>query len=123
MKHFITFLFCSTLTIGIYAQQSISFIKSDNSWHTIYDESGKKITTLSKSYVGEVVGWGHDFFVAESGSWVYIFDMKGGKIKTLSSSYTGKVIAVSSTTFTCQSGSWLYIFDRNGNKLKTLSAR
>lgn len=123
MKQIATLLFCFFLGCSLYAQESISFIKSDNSWHFIYDENGRKVTTLSKSYVGEVVGWGHDFFVAEQGSWVYIFDMKGHKIVTLSKSYTGKVIAVSSTTFTCQSGSWLYIFDRNGKKLQTMSAR
>ena len=44
--------------------QQISYIKADGAWYQVYDESGKKVTTLSKSSIGEVVGWGSDFFVA-----------------------------------------------------------
>ena len=44
--------------------QQISYIKADGAWYQVYDEAGKKVTTLSKSSIGEVVGWGSDFFVA-----------------------------------------------------------
>lgn len=71
------------LSINVMAE-SISFIKSEGSWHHVYDEKGKKVTTLSKSSVGEIKGWGSDFFVSKNGSWYYIFDRDGKKIKTLS---------------------------------------
>ena len=58
MKRFlITFLLLVTV-LSVQAQKQISYIKNDGSWYIIYDEQGKKITTVSKSSVGEVVGWG-----------------------------------------------------------------
>ena len=121
MKHVISLVIFFLIGINIMAQESISFIRSEGSWHYVYDEKGKKITTLSKSSVGEVLGWGTDFFVSKNGSWYYLFDMKGRKYKTLSNSSVGEVISVSSTTFTSKNGSWYYIFDREGKKIKTMS--
>lgn len=121
MKHVISLVIFFLIGINIMAQESISFIKSEGSWHYVYDEKGKKITTMSKSSAGEVQGWGADFFVTKNGSWYYLYDMKGRKYKTLSKSTIGEVVSVSSTTFTSQNGSWYYIFDRDGKKIKTMS--
>ena len=32
-------------------------------WYYVYDEAGKKIGGLSRSSVGDLKGWGSDFFV------------------------------------------------------------
>ena len=80
--------------------QQISYIKADGAWYQVYDEAGKKVTTLSKSSIGEVVGWGSDFFVAVDGAWVKTYDVKGKKLCTLSKQTVGEVIGVAGNTFT-----------------------
>ncbi len=114
----------AVFTLNIQAQQkSISYIKNDGSWYLVYDESGKKITTVSKSAIGEILGWGIDFFVSLDGSWYKVYDSKGKKITTLSKQSVGDVVAVSSTTFTSRDGAWLKTYDKHGKKLSTRSAR
>jgi hypothetical protein len=105
------------------AQKQISFIKDDGAWYQVYDDKGKKITTVSKQTVGEIVGWGTDFFVAFDGSWYKTYDMEGKKICTLSKQTVGKVVGVSSNTFTSKDGSWYKIYDKNGKKINTLPAQ
>lgn len=110
------------LAMGTLAQQrQISYIKSDGAWCHVYDESGKKVTTLSRSTVGDVVGWGLDFFVTEDGGWVKIYDINGKKICTLSKLSVGKVIGVSGNTFTSRDGGWIKIYDKHGRKISTHS--
>ncbi len=110
------------LAMGMQAQQrQISYIKSDGAWCHVYDENGKKVTTLSRSTVGDVVGWGSDFFVTEDGGWVKIYDINGKKICTLSKSSVGKVIGVSGNTFTCRDGGWIIIYDKHGKRISTHS--
>ena len=59
MKRLLFVISILLMSLGIQAQQKqISYIKNDGSWYMVYDEQGKKITTVSKSSVGEVVGWG-----------------------------------------------------------------
>ena len=92
-KSIITYLMLTFVTVGMYAQQKqISFIKADGAWYQVYDESGKKVTTLSKQTVGDVVGWGSDFFVAVDGAWVKTYDISGKKICTLSKQSVCEVI-------------------------------
>jgi len=51
------------LTLAIQAQrQQISYIEETKNWYYVYDEKGKKICGLSRSSVGELKGWGSDFF-------------------------------------------------------------
>lgn len=95
--------------IGMQAQRQISYIKADGAWYQVYDESGKKVTTLSKSSIGEMVGWGSDFFVAVDGAWVKTYDINGKKICTLSKQTVGEVIGVSGNTFTSRQSAWIYI--------------
>ena len=121
MKRIVTMMLLMLSAIGMQAQKQISYIKDDGAWYQVYDESGKKVTTLSKQTVGEVVGWGSDFFVTVDGAWVKTYDIKGKKICTLSKQSVGEVIGVSGNTFTSRDGSWIKIYDKTGKKINTRS--
>ena len=121
MKRIITIMLLMLTAIGMQAQKQISYIKADGAWYQVYDESGKKVTTISKQTVGEVVGWGSDFFVAVDGAWVKTYDIKGKKICTLSKQSVGEVIGVSGNTFTSRDGNWIKIYDKTGKKINTRS--
>ena len=122
MKRIVPIMLLMLTAIGMQAQRQISYIKADGAWYQVYDESGKKVTTLSKQTVGEVVGWGSDFFVAVDGAWVKTYDIKGKKICTLSKQSVGEVIGVSGNTFTSRDGSWIKIYDKTGKKISTRTA-
>ena len=119
MKRIITIMLLMLTAVGIQAQKQISYIKADGAWYQVYDENGKKITTLSKQSVGEVVGWGSDFFVSVDGAWVKTYDAKGKKIVTLSKQGVGVVVGVSGNTFTCRDGNWIKLYDKTGKKIST----
>ena len=121
MKRIVPIMLLMLTAIGMQAQRQISYIKADGAWYQVYDESGKKVTTLSKQTVGEVVGWGSDFFVTVDGAWVKTYDIKGKKICTLSKQSVGEVIGVSGNTFTSRDGSWIKIYDKTGKKINTRS--
>lgn len=122
MKRFVTLLLFALMALGMQAQ-NISYIKQDGSWYMVYDESGKKTATLSKSSVGEIKGWGTDFFVSLDGSWYKIYDATGKKINTLSKMSVGEVIGVSGKTFTSKDGGWIKIYDKTGKKIDTHSTQ
>jgi len=123
MKRILIFIVALFTSFSMAAQQkTISYIKNDGAWYKVYDEQGKQITTMSKSAVGEVVGWGADFFVTLDGAWYKVYDQNGKKITTLSKQSVGTVISVSSTTFTSRDGAWLKIYDKHGKKIATNSA-
>ena len=122
MKRIVTMMLLMLTAIGMQAQRQISYIKDDGAWYQVYDESGKKVTTLSKQTVGEVVGWGSDFFVTVDGAWVKTYDIKGKKICTLSKQSVGEVIGVSGNTFTSRDGNWIKIYDKTGKKISTRTA-
>lgn len=122
MKRIIVVISLVLMALGIQAQQKqISYIKNDGAWYLVYDESGKKICAVSKMTVGEVVGWGNDFFVSFDGSWYKVYDSNGKKITTLSKMTVGRVIAVSGNTFTSEDGGWIKIYDKKGKKIATKS--
>ena len=121
MKRIVTIMLLMLTAIGMQAQKQISYIKADGAWYQVYDESGKKVTTISKQTVGEVVGWGSDFFVAVDGAWVKTYDIKGKKICTLSKQSVGEVIGVSGNTFTSRDENWIKIYDKTGKKINTRS--
>ena len=102
--------------------QSISHIETTKSWYYIYDQSGKKIKTLS-SNIGELEGFCSSFFIVKCGSWYYIYDAKGNKTKALSISTIGKILSVSGDTFTSQVGSWIYTWSKEGKKISTRAAQ
>ena len=122
MRRTLAILILVLTAIGIQAQRQISYIKADGAWYQVYDESGKKVTTVSKQTVGEVVGWGSDFFVSVDRAWVKTFDITGKKICTLSKQTVGEVIGVSGNTFTIRDGNWIKIYDKTGKKISTKSA-
>ena len=123
MRRIWAIMLLALMAIGMQAQKQISYIKDDGAWYQVYDESGKKVSTVSKQTVGEVVGWGSDFFVAVDGAWVKTYDIKGKKICTLSKQTIGEVIGVSGNTFTSRDGSWIKIYDKTGKKINTRSAQ
>jgi hypothetical protein len=47
-----------------------------------YDINGKKICTLSKQTVGEVIGVSGNTFTSREGRWIKIYDKKGKKLKS-----------------------------------------
>ena len=111
------------MSLSANAQQGqISYIDNAGSWYHVYDTDGKKITTLSSSAVGELIGWSGELIVKKSGVWYKILDPQGKTLKTMSDMSVGTVISVSGSTFTSRSGSWIYVWDKTGKKLATRPA-
>jgi len=123
MKRLLTLLVFASMMLSMQAQKQISYIRDDGSWYQVYDAQGKKITTVSKQTVGEIVGWSADFFVSLDGSWYKIYNVDGKLTKTLSKATVGKVIAVSGNTFTSKDGDWIKIYDKTGKLLSTRPAQ
>lgn len=103
-------------------QRQISYIDNAGSWYHVYDTNGKKITTLSSSAAGELIGWSGEIIVTKSGGWYKILDPQGKTLKTMSDMTVGTVISVSGCTFTSRSGSWIHVWDKTGKKLATRPA-
>ena len=111
------------LTVGVPAQrQQISYIEETRNWYYVYDEDGKKIGGLSRSSVGELKGWGSDFFVAKYYSFYRIYDAKGKVLKSLNVSDVGEIVGVSGNTITSRKGSWIFIWSKEGKKISSRSA-
>lgn len=111
------------VSLSVAAQQRlISYIDNAGSWYHVYDTDGKKITTLSSSAVGELIGWSGEIIVTRSGAWYKIIDPQGKTLKTMSDMSVGTVISVSGSTFTSRSGNWIYVWDKTGKKLATRPA-
>ena len=102
--------------------QKISFIKTTNSWYYIYDDSGKKIKTVSKT-IGELKGYSANFYIIQRGTWIYTYDPNGKKLHTFTVSSVGKILSVTGDSFTTQKGSWIYTWKKDGKKISTRSAR
>lgn len=100
-------------------KKQISNIEENGQWYYIYDERGTKQTTLSISSVGEIKGWGNDFFITLRGGSYVICDVKGKTLKTMSVQAVGTIIAVSGNTFTSKNGNFVFTFDKTGKKLST----
>ena len=77
-KLFTILLFLSAIAIRVFCQQ-ISYIEETKNWYYVYDEQDKRIGGLSRSSVGELKGWGSDFFVAKRYSCYHICDAKVGQ--------------------------------------------
>ena len=84
---------------------AISNIERRSAWYDIYDERGKKTKTLNSS-IGEIEGFGADFFVVSRSSWYDLYDENGRKYKTLLNSI-GDIVSVSSNGFIVRRSSWL----------------
>ena len=105
-------------------QRQISYVEtsSSGSWYQVYDTNGKKITTLARQSVGELIGWSAEIIVTKSGSWYKILSPEGKNLKTMSEQTVGTVISVSGNTFTCRSGNWITIRDKTGRIISTRPA-
>ena len=112
------------LTLGAQAQrQQISYIEETKNWYYIYDESGKKIKTLYRNGIGDIKGWGKDFFVSKRGAFYLICDAEGKTLKTLGAQSVGEVVSVSGTTFTSRLGVWIFTWNKEGKKINTRAAQ
>lgn len=111
------------LTLSIQAQrQQISYIEETKNWYYVYDEAGKKICGLSRSSVGELKGWGSDFFVAKRNSFYVICDANGKTLKTMNVSDVGEIVGVTNTTITSRRGDWIITWSKEGKKISARSA-
>ena len=118
---FITiFLF---LSLAMQAQQKISYIEETKHWYYVYDDNGKKIGGLARSSVGEVKGWGSDFFVAKCYSYYHICDAKGKTLKTMNVSDVGEIVSVTNSTITSRKGSWIFIWNKEGKRISSMTAK
>ena len=118
MKRVLICLLTMFLANNGFAQKNhIGYIESDKNWHYIYDAQGKKLGGFSRSSVGDVVGWGTDFFVGKQHSFYRIYDIKGKVLKALSINTVGEVLSVSGDTITSRLGNWIYFWDKNGKKI------
>ena len=97
--------------------QHISYIEDTKNWYYVYDEAGKKIGGLSRSSIGELKGWGSDFFVAKYYSFYRIYDAKGKVLKAMNASDVGEIVGVSGNTITSCKGNWIYTWSREGKKI------
>ena len=122
MRQLLTILFFLLALVGR-AQQQISYIEETKNWYYVYDEQGKRIGGLSRSSVGELKGWGSDFFVAKHHSFYYIYDAKGRTLKTMSVSNVGEIVGVSNNTITSRKGCWIFTWNKEGKKISARSAQ
>ena len=110
------------LAVGVQAQrQQISHIEETKNWYYVYDEAGKKIGGLSRSSVGDLKGWGSDFFLAKYYSFYRIYDAKGKVLKAMNVSDVGEIVGVSGNTITSRKGSWIFTWSKDGKKLSARS--
>ena len=116
MKQLFTIIFL-ILALAAKAQQ-ISYIEETRYWYYVYDEQGKKIGGLSRNSIGELKGWGRDFFVAKYYSFYRIYDAKGKVIKAMNVSDVGEIVGVSGNTITSRKGSWIFTWNKQGKKIK-----
>ena len=123
MRLFVLFLLI-WVSVSVQAQQKeISHIETTKNWYYIYDESGKKIKTLYRNGIGDIKGWGKDFFVTKRGAYYLICDAEGKTLKTLGAQSVGEVVSVSSSTFTSRLGVWVYTWNKDGKKVQTRGAQ
>ncbi len=122
MKQLFTILLLLVTLNAAAQRQQISFVEETKNWYYVYDENGKKIGGLARSSVGELKGWGSDFFVAKYYSYYRIYDAKGRTLKAMSVSEVGEIVGVSGNTITSRKGSWIYTWSKEGKKISVRSA-
>ena len=123
MRLFVSFVLLWAVVSKQAQQKDISHIETTKNWYYIYDESGKKIKTLYRSGIGDIKGWGKDFFVTRRGAFYLICDAEGKTLKTLGAQSVGEVVSVSSSTFTSRLGVWIYTWNKEGKKIHTRAAQ
>lgn len=122
MKRLLGFLIMLTLSLSIQAQ-SISYIETTKGWYHIYDQSGKRINTISSS-LGELAGYSSNFYIIKLISGFYVtYDAAGKHLHTFSTNSVGEILNATGDTFTSRNGSWIYTWSKDGKKISTRSAR
>ena len=110
-----------TVSGGLKAQ-SISYIETTKAWYYIYDQSGKKIKTISTSQ-GKLVGYSSTFYIIKQGSAFYVtYDPTGRRLYCFGVNTVGEILSVNGDTFTSRLGSWIYTWSKDGKKISTRSA-
>ena len=122
MKKLLTILLLMVTLAAQAQRQQISYIEETKNWYYVYDEQGKRIGGLARSSIGELKGWGNDFFVAKRYSYYYICDAKGKTLKTMNVSDVGEIVGVTNTTITSRKGSWIFTWNKEGKKISARSA-
>ena len=97
--------------------QHISYIEDTKNWYYVYDEDGKRIGGLSRNSIGELKGWGSDFFVAKYYSFYRIYNAKGKVLKAMNAFDVGEIVGVSGNTITSCKGNWIYTWSKEGKKI------
>jgi len=101
--------------------QTIGNIEKRDVWYNIYNEQGKKIKTV-QSNIGELVGFGAQFFIVKHDVWYYLYDQNAKKHKTLQANI-GEIVSVESNSFVVKKDVWLHIYNSQGKKISTRQAR
>ena len=125
MRYLITFLFL--LIVHLASAQStesrsISYIEMTDTWIRIYDDSGKKVDTRSRSSFGDVVGYSSTFFIVRRGSFYVLYDPYCRQLHTLTVSNVGEILSVTGNTFTAKKGSFISTYDKKGKKINVRTA-
>ena len=111
------------LTCSAYAQssqsKSISYIETTSTWIHVYDESGKKIYTDSRSRFGDVVGYSSCFFIVIRGGFYVLYDANCKRMNTLTVENIGEILSVTGKTFVARKGSFVSTYDMTGKKINT----
>ncbi len=122
MKKLLTILVLLFSVANLHAQ-SISHIETTKSWYYIYDQTGKKIKTISTSQ-GELKGYSSTFYIITQGSAFYItYDAKGKRLHTFGADSVGEILGAAGDTFTSRKGAWIYTWNKNGKKISTRAAK
>lgn len=122
MRFLYTIFFLVFVNYG-YAQssqsRSISYIETTSTWIHIYDESGKKIYTDSRSRFGDVVGYSSCFFIVIRGGFYVLYDANCKRMNTLTVENIGEILSVTGNSFVARKGSFVSTYDMMGKKLNT----
>lgn len=109
--------------MSIHAQsaesKSISYIEMTSTWVHVYDESGKKIYTDTRSRFGDVVGYSSSFFIVKRGSFYVLYDANCKRLNTLTVENTGEILSVTGKTFVARKRSFVSTYDQTGKRLNT----
>lgn len=112
-----------TLAVSTHAQssqsKSISYIEMTSTWVHVYDESGKKIYTDTRSRFGDVVGYSSSFFIVKRGSFYVLYDANCKRLNTLTVENTGEILSVTGKTFVARKRSFVSTYDQTGKRLNT----
>lgn len=102
--------------------QKISNIETTRNWYHIYDDSGKKINSVSTT-IGELKGYSADFYIMQHDVWIHTYSPTGKKLHTFTDSSVGRILSVTGDSFTSQKGVWIHTWSKDGKKISTRPAR